>query len=125
MELDLTEKEIREIGNIKNILRDVILGNVGQTIDEIVEIFREVIEDCYRDMNIQIEDVSIISQNNLRVVMFVKHKKAEFELSMADPEENIRAQGFEALINKCEPWRKNRKLAESDAKLKEWANSFK
>lgn len=117
----LSEKEINAVGDIKNILKDVILSNHGNTLEKTVEIFKEVVNQSYSDMNLQIVDIRILDEK-LQTFIVLNKMKFDFELDLNIPKDDQR---FQKLIDECEPWRKTSPyLVESDRKLKEWANGF-
>ena len=125
MDIDLTDKEIQSINEVKAILKDVLYANNGTSIDELINIFREVVTDCYRDCDLEIGDISLTNVNTINVIIFIKHKKIEFKISLRNDEESVHEQAVRALVEKCEPWRlTNPELVESERKIKEWANNY-
>lgn len=117
----LSEEQINAVGNIKNILKEIILLNHGNTVETIIEIFKDVINREHADLNIEIIDIQVLEET-IQTVITVDKAKFNFELNLDIPKDDGR---FQKLVDECEPWRKTSPdLVEAENKLKEWANSF-
>lgn len=119
--MELTKEQEYAVSDIKNILRGIIISNSGDDIDNILRIFKEIVNETYSDLQIKINKAELVGEK-ISVNIEIDKLIWDFDLYLNDGSDF--ETGIDALIMLCEPWRKtNPKLVESERKIKEWANS--